>query len=96
MLSLFALILVGLVSLFQFVGVLFGTSCLFSLVLVVVFLTSEGSPLLYAQEAENRFWTVVAMLLSSVVFFAEDSPLRVGHRSPVLGRVETLHLGETK
>jgi len=84
-LSLFALILVGLVSLFQFVGVLFGTSCLFSLVLVVVFLTSEGSPLLYAQEAENRFWTVVAMLLSSVVFFAEDSPLRVGHRSPVLG-----------
>ena len=54
-------------------------------VLIVVFLTSEGSPLLYAQEAENRFWTVVAMLLSSAVFFAEDSPLRIGNHSPVLG-----------
>ena len=77
--------IVGLVSLFERVGVLFGTSCLFSLVLIIVFLTSEGSPLLYAQEAENRFWTIIAMLLSSVVFFAEDSPARVGHRSPVAG-----------
>ena len=80
-----SLMIVGLVSLFQSVGVLFGTSCLFSLVLIVVFLTSEGSPLLYAQEAENRFWTVVAMLLSSAVFFSEDSPLRIGNHSPVLG-----------
>ena len=80
-----ALMIVGLVSLFERVGVLFGTSCLFSLVLIVVFLTNEGSPLLYAQEAENRFWTVVAMLLSSAVFFAEDSPLRIGNHSPVLG-----------
>lgn len=82
---LFTLMLVGLVTLFQQIGILFGTSCLFSLMLVVVFLTSEGSPLLFAQEAENRFWTVVATLLSSVVFFAEDSPLRVGHHSPLAG-----------
>ena len=84
-LLLLTLMLVGLVTLFQQIGVLFGTSCLFSLVLVVVFLTSEGSPLLFAQEAENRFWTVVATLLSSVVFFAEDSPLRIGHKSPLAG-----------
>jgi len=86
-LLLLTLMLVGLVTLFQQIGVLFGTSCLFSLVLVVVFLTSEGSPLLFAQEAENRFWTVVATLLSSVVFFAEDSPLRIGHKSPLAGAV---------
>ena len=86
-LLLLTLMLVGLVTLFQQIGVLFGTSCLFSLVLVVVFLTSEGSPLLFAQEAENRFWTVVATLLSSVVFFAEDSPLRIGHKSPLMGAI---------
>lgn len=72
--GLFTLVLVGLVSLFQRVGVLFGSSCLLGLVLVVVFVSSDGSPLLHAQEAENRFWTVVAMLLSTAVFFAEDSP----------------------
>ena len=36
-LLLLTLMLVGLVTLFQQIGVLFGTSCLFSLVLVVVF-----------------------------------------------------------
>ena len=43
-LLLLTLMLVGLVTLFQQIGVLFGTSCLFSLVLVVVFLTSEEVP----------------------------------------------------
>ncbi|KAJ8611151.1 hypothetical protein CTAYLR_003577 [Chrysophaeum taylorii] len=79
------LVIVGLVSLFQRVGVLFGSACLLALVLVVVFVSSDGSPLLHAQEAENRFWTVVAMLLSTAVFFSEDSPLRIGAWSPLLG-----------
>ena len=52
----------------------------------------EGSPLFFAQEAENRFWTVVATLLSSVVFFAEDSPLRIGHKSPLAGCHSSSHL----
>ena len=86
-LLLLTLMLVGLVTLFQQIGVLFGTSCLFSLVLVVVFLTSEGLSLLFAQEAENRFWTVVATYCCPVVFFAEDSPLRIGHKSPLAGAI---------
>lgn len=79
------LVIAGLVSLFQRVGVLFGSSCLLGLVLVVVFVSSDGSPLLHAQEAENRFWTIVAMLLSTAVFFAEDSPFRIGAWSPLVG-----------
>ena len=76
----------GVVMLFQKVGVLFGSSCLLALVLVVVFVSSDGSPLLHAQEDENRFWTAVAMVLSSAVFFAGDSPFGgVGRTYPTLG-----------
>jgi len=77
-----------LVWVFQKVGVLFGSSCFLSLILVVVFVSSDGSPLLHAQEDENRFWTAVAMVLSSAVFFAADSPFGgVGRRFPSLGLI---------
>jgi len=81
-------VVAGLVWMFQKVGVLFGSSCLLSLMLVVVFVSSDGSPLLHAQEDENRFWTAVAMVLSSAVFFAADSPFgAIGRRFPTLGCV---------
>ncbi|KAJ1452230.1 hypothetical protein M885DRAFT_527557 [Pelagophyceae sp. CCMP2097] len=84
-LGVFAALIIGLVCLFERVGVLFGSSCLMFFMLIVVFISSDGSPLLHAQEAENRFWTLVAMLLSTAIFFAEDSPLRVADYSAALG-----------
>ena len=31
-----------------------------------------------AQEFENRFWTVVALLVSTALAYAKDSPLAIG------------------
>jgi hypothetical protein len=46
----------------------------------------EESGVHHAQEFENRFWTIFALLFSTAVLFAKDSPLAwVGHFSPSLG-----------
>ena len=39
----------------------------------------------HAQEYENRFWTIFALLFSTALFFAQDSPVAIGKYSPSLG-----------
>jgi hypothetical protein len=39
----------------------------------------------FAQEYENRFWTIFALLFSTALFFAQDSPFCFGRYSPTLG-----------
>lgn len=64
----------------------FVCSCLVSLVYsLYLFMANEQSGVHYAQEHENRFWTILALLLSTALFFVSDSPLAFGHRSPILG-----------
>ncbi len=45
----------------------------------------EESGVHHAQEYENRFWTIFALLFSTALFFAKDSPLAFGRYSPSLG-----------
>jgi hypothetical protein len=45
----------------------------------------EESGVHHAQEYENRFWTIFALLFSTALFFAQDSPLAFGRYSPSLG-----------
>ena len=45
----------------------------------------EESGVHHAQEFENRFWTIFALLMSTALFFAKDSPLAFGLWSPRLG-----------
>lgn len=62
-------------------------SCLITLgYSLYLFMRYEESGVHQAQEFENRFWTVFGMLLSTALFFANDSPLAFGrHWSPRLG-----------
>ena len=61
-------------------------SCLVSLLYsMYLFMAYEESGLHHAQEFENRFWTIFALLLSTALFFARDSPLAFGLWSPSLG-----------
>jgi len=39
----------------------------------------------HAQEYENRFWTIFALLFSTALFFAQDSPVAIGKYSPSIG-----------
>ena len=39
----------------------------------------------HSQEFENRFWTIFAVLFSTALFFAQDSPIAFGRWSPSLG-----------
>ena len=43
-----------------------------------------------SQEIENRFWTIFAGLLSTLVVFAKDSPMAFGQWSPSLGFVSVV------
>jgi hypothetical protein len=45
----------------------------------------EESGVHHAQEYENRFWTIFALLFSTALFFAQDSPVAFGRHSPSLG-----------
>jgi hypothetical protein len=46
----------------------------------------EESGIHHAQEFENRFWTIFALLLSTALFFAKDSPVAFGLTwSPTVG-----------
>ena len=46
-----------------------------------------------AQEFENRFWTVFAVLLASACTFVNDSPLYMGDTHPGWGLLIVLVLG---
>lgn len=46
-----------------------------------------------AQEFENRFWTMFAVLFSTAAIFAKDSPLAFGGRYPSLGFIGVLICG---
>ena len=54
----------------------------------------EESSFHHAQEFENRFWRIFGLLLSTALFFANDSPLVfVKHWSPSLAFVMVLLFG---
>ena len=61
-------------------------SCIVSLLYTLsLFLFNESHGVHDAQEFENRFWTIFAVLFSTALFFAKDSPLALGMWSPSLG-----------
>jgi hypothetical protein len=63
-------------------------SCLVSLLYsLYLFMAYEESGVHHAQEFENRFWTIFALLLSTALLFAKDSPMAFGLWSPSLGFV---------
>eukprot|EP00520_Triparma_pacifica_P007006 CAMPEP_0118651948 /NCGR_PEP_ID=MMETSP0785-20121206/11055_1 /TAXON_ID=91992 /ORGANISM="Bolidomonas pacifica, Strain CCMP 1866" /LENGTH=475 /DNA_ID=CAMNT_0006544429 /DNA_START=267 /DNA_END=1691 /DNA_ORIENTATION=+ len=66
------------------------TALLYTLYL---FLANERLSVHNAQEFENRFWTVFALMLATAVFFARDSPLALGLWSPSLGFLSVLAFG---
>src|SRR3569832_470683 len=69
-------------------------SCLVSLLYsLYLFMAYEESGVHHAQEFENRFWTIFAVLLSTALFFAADSPLAFGLWSPSLGFLGVLVCG---
>jgi len=49
------------------------------------FLANEASEIHHAQEFENRFWTVFAMLATGTGIFVNDSPFYFGDTHPRLG-----------
>lgn len=57
------------------------------------FLMNESHEVHNAQEFENRFWTIFAVLLSTAVIFAKDSPLAFGWSNPSLGFIGVLISG---
>lgn len=65
-------------------------SLLYSLYL---FMAYEESGFHHAQEFENRFWTIFAILLTTALLFAEDSPLAFGRWNPTLGWMLVLLAG---
>jgi hypothetical protein len=75
-----------LVSLFAVAPIV--CSCIASLLYsLYLFIAYEESGVHHAQEFENRFWTMFAILLATALFFASDSPLGtcVGVHHPWLG-----------
>lgn len=61
-------------------------SCLLSLIYTLyLFMAYEEHGVHHHQEYENRFWTVFALLFSTALFFAQDSPVAIGNYSPSLG-----------
>mmetsp|Transcript_30286 Transcript_30286/g.34770 ORF Transcript_30286/g.34770 Transcript_30286/m.34770 type:complete len:1211 (+) Transcript_30286:140-3772(+) len=63
-------------------------SCLLSLIYTLyLFIAYEESGVHYAQEYENRFWTIFVLLVSTALFFANDSPIAIGRYSPTFGLV---------
>ncbi|KAL7580047.1 hypothetical protein ACA910_005032 [Epithemia clementina (nom. ined.)] len=61
-------------------------SCLIALMYCLyLFVAYEESGLHQAQEFENRFWTIFAVLLSTALIFANDSPFAFGLSHPALG-----------
>jgi len=89
-------LLVGMVLLFLaiFAVAPIFCSCIISLIYTLyLFIANEASGIHHAQEFENRFWTVLAVMFSTALFFAKDSPLAFGQWSPSLGFVCVFTLG---
>ncbi|KAL3799327.1 hypothetical protein ACHAW5_001264 [Stephanodiscus triporus] len=60
--------------------------CLAALLYILYyFLANEASEIHHAQEFENRFWTLFAMLATSASVFVKDSPFCFGDARPGLG-----------
>ena len=60
--------------------------CLAALLyMLYYFLANEASEIHHAQEFENRFWTVFAMLATGTGIFVNDSPIYFGDTHPRLG-----------
>lgn len=61
-------------------------SCILSLLYTLyLFVANEEHGVHHSQEFENRFWTIFAVLFSTALFFAQDSPIAFGRWSPSLG-----------
>lgn len=89
-------LLVGMVLLFLalFAVAPIFSSCIISLLYTLyLFIANEAAGIHHAQEFENRFWTVLAVMFSTALFFAKDSPLAFGQWSPSLGFVCVFTLG---
>lgn len=70
------------------------SSCLIALLYALyLFIAYEESGLHHGQEFENRFWTVFAVLLSTSLFYASDSPVAFGTDYPKLALVAVLGAG---
>lgn len=81
-----------LVALFSVAPIL--VSCILSLLYsIYLFMAYEEAGIHHAQEHENRFWTILALLLSTALFFAKDSPVRFGVWSPSLGLLAVVLCG---
>lgn len=69
-------------------------SCLVSLLYTLyLFLANEEHGVHHAQEFENRFWTIFALLFSTALFFAKDSPIAFGRWSPSAGFFGVIAMG---
>jgi hypothetical protein len=81
--------LILLVALFAYAPIF--CSCLLSLLYTLyLFLAYEEHGVHHAQERENQFWTIFALLLSTAMFFADDSPIALGKWNPSLGFISVL------
>jgi hypothetical protein len=58
-----------------------------------LFVAHEDAGVHHAQEFENRFWTIFALLSSTAILFAKDSPLCLGLWSPSLGFLAVIASG---
>ena len=69
-------------------------SCMASLLYTLcIFLFNESHNVHNAQEFENRFWTIFALLFSTALFFATDSPMALGVWNPNLGIISVILCG---
>mmetsp|Transcript_25958 Transcript_25958/g.54032 ORF Transcript_25958/g.54032 Transcript_25958/m.54032 type:complete len:1266 (-) Transcript_25958:28-3825(-) len=66
------------------------TALLYTLYL---FVANEKAGVHNAQEFENRFWTVFALMVSTTALFAADSPVAIGLWSPSLGFLGVITFG---
>ena len=57
---------------------IFSTLIVALLYTLYLFLANEKAGVHNAQEFENRFWTVFALMVGTTVLFAKDSPIAIG------------------
>ncbi|KAF0689114.1 Aste57867_19386 [Aphanomyces stellatus] len=60
-------------------------SCVGIFYVIGLYLSTESNAWHHAQEFENRFWTVMAFLFSTALFYIKDSPFAIGRYSTSLG-----------
>jgi len=72
---------------------IFSSLSLALLYTLYLFLANEKAGVHNAQEFENRFWTVFALMAGSTAMFATDSPVAIGLWSPSIGFLVVLSFG---